>query len=121
MENMGQYQQLAITYATAIGTKIIAAIIFWVVGRWLIHLVQRMLQQALGKQKVDPSLMRYIGNFVGVTLNIILVVAILGYFGVETTSFAALVAGIGIAIGAAWGGLLANLAAGAFLLVLRPF
>jgi small conductance mechanosensitive channel len=121
MENMGQYQQLAITYATEIGTKIIAAIIFWVVGRWLIHLVQRMLQQVLGKQKVDPSLMRYIGNFVGVSLNIVLVVAILGYFGVETTTFAALVAGVGIAIGAAWGGLLSNLAAGAFLLVLRPF
>jgi small conductance mechanosensitive channel len=121
MENMGQYQQLAITYATEIGTKIIAAIIFWVVGRWLIHLVQRMLQQVLGKQKVDPSLMLYIGNFVGVSLNIVLVVAILGYFGVETTTFAALVAGVGIAIGAAWGGLLSNLAAGAFLLVLRPF
>src|SRR6185295_11328925 len=48
-------------------------------------------------------------------------VAILGYFGVETTSFAALVAGLGLAIGAAWGGLLANFAAGAFILVLRPF
>ncbi len=121
MENMGQYQQLVITYATEIGTKIIAAIIFWIVGRWLIHLVQRMLAQVLEKQKVDPSLMRYIGNFVGVTLNIVLVVAILGYFGVQTTTFAALVAGVGIAVGAAWGGLLSNLAAGAFLLVLRPF
>ena len=50
-----------------------------------------------------------------------LVVALLGYFGVETTSFAALIAGVGIAIGAAWAGLLANFAAGAFLLVLRPF
>lgn len=56
-----------------------------------------------------------------VTLNIALVVAILGYFGVETTSFAALVAGVGIAIGAAWGGLVSNLAAGAFLIVFKPF
>ena len=47
--------------------------------------------------------------------------AILGYFGVETTSFAALVAGLAIAVGAAWGGLLSNFAAGAFILVLRPF
>ena len=54
-------------------------------------------------------------------LNIVLVVGILGYFGIETTSFAALMAAMGIAIGAAWGGLLANFAAGAFLLVLRPF
>src|SRR6185503_19373381 len=61
------------------------------------------------------------GSLISVALNIILVVAILGYFGVETTSFAALVAGLGVAIGAAWGGLLSNYAAGAFILVLRPF
>lgn len=121
MENVSQYQQLALTYVTAIGTKIVAAIIFWIVGRWLIGLVGRMMQQAFERQKLDPSLIRYIGNFVAVTLNIILVVAILGYFGVQTTTFAALVAGIGIAVGAAWSGLLANLAAGIFLIVLRPF
>jgi small conductance mechanosensitive channel len=50
-----------------------------------------------------------------------LVIAILGYFGVQTTSFAALLAGAGLAIGSAWGGLLANFAAGIFLVVLRPF
>lgn len=61
------------------------------------------------------------GNTIAVVLNIALVVAILGYFGVETTTFAALLAGIGLAIGTAWGGLLANFAAGAFLIVLRPF
>lgn len=53
--------------------------------------------------------------------NVVLVVTILGYFGLETTSFAALLATVGIAIGAAWGGLLANFAAGAFLIILRPF
>ena len=56
-----------------------------------------------------------------VLLNIVLIVAILGFFGIETTSFAALMAGVGLAIGAAWSGLLANLAAGIFLLILRPF
>ncbi len=70
---------------------------------------------------MDATLQRYIGNVVRVALNIVLVVAILGYFGVETTSFAALTAALGIAIGAAWAGLLANFAAGAFLIVLRPF
>ncbi len=121
MENINQYQQIALTYITAIGTKLLAAIVIWIVGRWLISLAGRMLQQLLEKQKVDPTLMRYIGNFVNVTLNIVLVVALLGYFGVQTTTFAALVAGVGIAIGAAWGGLLSNLAAGGFLIVLHPF
>lgn len=122
MQNtLQQYSDLVLQYATDAGFKVLAAIVFWIVGRWLIGLVGRMLQSALSRQKVDPTLMRYIGNFVGVTLNIVLVVAILGYFGVETTSFAALVAGVGIAIGAAWGGLLSNFAAGAFLIVLKPF
>lgn len=121
MSDLNQYQQLAVTYLTALGTKIIAVIIFWLVGRWLIGFVGEMLQKVMEKQKVDPTLMRYIGNFVAVTLNIVLVVAILGYCGIQTTTFAALVAGIGIAIGAAWGGLLSNLAAGIFLVVLHPF
>jgi len=54
-------------------------------------------------------------------LNVILIVALLGFFGVQTASFAALLAGIGLAIGMAWSGLLSNFAAGLFLLVLRPF
>ena len=54
-------------------------------------------------------------------LNIALVLGILGYFGIPTTSVAAMLAGAGIAIGAAWGGMLGNFAAGAFRLVLRPF
>lgn len=120
-DSIQQYSDLVVQYATEAGFKVLAAIVFWIVGRWLIGLVGRLLQSALGRQKVDPTLMRYIGSFVAVTLNIILVVAILGYFGVETTSFAALVAGVGIAIGAAWGGLLSNFAAGAFLIVLKPF
>jgi len=121
MGNLDYYKQLFATYGVSILTKILAAIIFWIVGRWLIGLVGRMMKQAFEKQKLDPSLIRYIGSFVAVTLNIILVVAILGYFGVQTTTFAALVAGVGLAVGVAWSGLLSNLAAGIFLIVLRPF
>jgi small conductance mechanosensitive channel len=103
------------------GLKVVGAILVWIIGRWLIGLAVRLLSATLHKQRVDPTLARYIGNIVGVALNIVLVVAILGYFGLETTSFAALIAAMGIAIGAAWAGLLANFAAGAFLIVLRPF
>jgi small conductance mechanosensitive channel len=104
-----------------VGFKVIAAIVFYLVGRWLIGLAIRLVSSALEKQKVDPTLLRYIGTVISVTLNVILVVAILGYFGVETTSFAAILAAAGIAIGMAWSGLLANFAAGAFMIVLRPF
>lgn len=109
------------TQLATVGLKVAGAIVVWIAGRWLIGLAVRLLSTALQKQAVDATLTRYVSNIVGVALNIVLVVAILGYFGVETTSFAALVAGMGIAIGAAWAGLLANFAAGAFLVVLRPF
>jgi small conductance mechanosensitive channel len=79
------------------------------------------VQKALSKQKVDPTVLRYVGSAITVTLNIILVIAILGYLGMQTTTFAALLAAVGLAIGMAWSGLLANLAAGAFIIVLRPF
>jgi small conductance mechanosensitive channel len=105
----------------AFGLKVMGAIVAWIVGRYLIGLAIRLIGVSLTRQEVDPTLQRYISNIVNVALNIVLVVAILGYFGVETTSFAALVAGMGVAIGAAWAGLLANFAGGAFLVVLRPF
>jgi small conductance mechanosensitive channel len=119
--NFDRIIETATTNLTAFGLKALGALAVWIIGRYLIGLAVRLVSAALTRQQVDPTLLRYIGNIVSVALNIVLVVAILGYFGVETTSFAALVAAMGIAIGAAWAGLLANFAAGAFLIVLRPF
>lgn len=119
--NWQQISETVTTQLTAFGLKVAGAIVVWIVGRYLIGLAVRLVSAALTRQQVDPTILRYVGNIVTVTLNIILVVAILGYFGVETTSFAALLAAAGIAIGAAWAGLLSNFAAGAFLIILRPF
>ncbi len=105
----------------AFGLKVLGALAIFIVGRWLIGLITSLTTKALERQKVEPTVIRYLGNTIAVALNILLVIGILGYFGVETTSFAALIAALGIAIGAAWGGLLSNFAAGAFILVLRPF
>lgn len=101
--------------------KVAAAIIFWFVGRWLIHRVIALIQTAMHRNHIDPTLTRYLGSIVSVALNIALVLGILGYFGIQTTSIAAMLAGAGVAIGAAWSGMLGNFAAGAFMLVLRPF
>jgi small conductance mechanosensitive channel len=119
-QDISRYQDILITTATDVGLKLLAAITFWVIGRWLIGLALRMLRSALEKQKVDPTLLRYIGSIVTVTLNVLLVIGILGYFGIQTTTFAALIAAGGVAIGMAWSGLLAHFAAGAFMVVLRP-
>ena len=105
----------------AFGLKALGAILVFIIGRWLISMATNVIGAMMTRQKLDPTVQRYLVSFIGVSLNIILVVSILGYFGVETTSFAALVAGAGVAIGAAWSGLLGNFASGIFLLVLRPF
>ena len=107
--------------AAGVGLQILGALILYIIGRWLIMLVVHAVQRVLIKQNIEATVMRFVGNTLSVALNVTLVVAILGYFGVQTTTFAALIAAAGLAIGTAWAGLLANFAAGAFLLVLRPF
>lgn len=114
-------QTFLATTAVDFGIKILAAIAFWVVGRWIIGWVIAAAQKAMTSERFDPTLTKYLTSILGVTLNITLVIGILGYFGVQTTSFAALLAGAGLAIGAAWSGMLGNFAAGAFMLVLKPF
>jgi small conductance mechanosensitive channel len=119
--DLAKIQDLIIDTATDVGIKVLGAIALWVIGRWLIGFALRMVRGALERQKIDPTVVRYVGSVVNFTLNILLVVGILGYFGIQTTTFAALFATVGIAIGAAWAGLLSNFAAGVFLIVLRPF
>jgi small conductance mechanosensitive channel len=119
--DMSSIQQFLSTTVTELAVKVVAAIAFWVIGRWLIGKVIGLVQAAMGRNNVDPTLTKYLGSIIAIALNIALVLGILGYFGIQTTSFAAMLAGAGVAIGAAWSGLLGNFAAGAFMLVLRPF
>jgi len=106
---------------TAAALQIAAGFVLYMIGRWLIGFAIGVLGKVLTARNFDPTLQRYIASILSVVLNIILVVAILGYFGIETTSFAALLAGVGLAVGAAWSGLLSNFAAGAFLIIFRPY
>src|SRR5215467_754438 len=119
--NLTAITQTVTTMLTTVGLKILGAIAIWVIGRWLIALALRLIGGMLSKQKIDPTLARYIHSATAALLTIVLVVAILGFFGVETTSFAALLAAAGVAIGMAWSGLLANFAGGVFLVILQPF
>ncbi|HVP55194.1 MAG TPA: mechanosensitive ion channel family protein [Candidatus Eisenbacteria bacterium] len=109
------------TLAVALGIRVLEAIALWIIGRWLINFATKLIGRSMTKQHIDPTVIRYIQNAVAALLNIILVIAILGFFGVQTTSLAALIAAAGVAIGVAWSGLLSNFAAGIFLVILQPF
>ncbi len=121
VENVNVVLQTLKEQVATFGVKLIGAIALWIVGQWLINKGVSLLSKILKRQSVDLTLVAYLTNFLVVALKIVLIVAILGYFGIETTSFAALLAAAGIAIGAAWGGLLANFAAGVFLVIFSPF
>ncbi len=82
---------------TNVGLKILGAIAFWVIGRWLIGLTLNIIRLGLERQKLDQTILRYIGLVINITLNVLLVIGILGYFGIQTTSFAALIAPAGVA------------------------
>lgn len=121
MQDLQTWLEPLVGVAYDIGLKLIGAIALWIVGRMLISLVQRGIRGRLLSNAVDQTLTKYADSAAGILLNIVLIIAILGVFGVETTTFAAVLAAAGVAIGMAWSGLLSNFAAGAFLVVLRPF
>lgn len=108
------------TRGVDIGLKVVGAIAAWIIGGWIIRLVVRFFTRMLEARHVDATLGKYLAASVGIILRVLLVVAILSIFGIETTSFAALFAAVGVAIGMAWSGLLSNFAAGVFMVVLRP-
>jgi small conductance mechanosensitive channel len=109
------------TRGVDIALKILGAFAIWVIGRWLIRGAMQLVVASLERRGTEATLVKYAQSTLRSALSIALFIAVLGFFGVETTSFAALIAAAGVAIGMAWSGLLSNFAAGIFLLLLKPF
>jgi small conductance mechanosensitive channel len=107
--------------ASNIALQVLGAVIVWIVGSWLIRMVRNMLTRSMTAKQVEPTLVKYTTSAIDILLKIILVVAIFSYFGVQTTTIAGLLAGVGLAIGTMWGGMMSNLAAGAFMVFFKPF
>ena len=88
--DLNGFVQGAIVTLVAVGWKVAGAAALWLVGRWLITFALRGLKRVLLRQEFDATLSRYLVTTLKAVLNVVLVVAILGFFGVETTTFAAL-------------------------------
>jgi small conductance mechanosensitive channel len=108
-------------YIAPLGWHLLGAVAVWIAGGWAIALIRSTFHRTLRLRHVDATLCRYLDASVAVVLRVLLLIAVLGVLGIQTTSFAALIAAAGIAVGAAWAGLLSNFAAGLFLLTFRPF
>ena len=115
------FLQQLIDWGVSAGGRIIGAVIIFVVGRFLISFLRKMLARLLAKRHVDASIQSFVKSLVNILLTILLIIAVIGKLGVETTSFAALLASAGVAIGMALSGNLQNFAGGLIVLLFRPF
>lgn len=103
------------------GKHILMAVVIFVVGRFIVTLLNRLLARMLERRKVDPTIQTFLRSLVNILLMLLLVVSVIGALGVNTTSFAALLASAGVAIGMALSGQLQNLAGGLIVLLFRPY
>jgi small conductance mechanosensitive channel len=101
--------------------KLVAAILIWIIGSWIIKLILRGLKKVLNKGDYDESLKKFLVNLSNWILKVVLLVVVLGTAGVETTSFAAILAAAGLAIGMALQGSLGNFAGGVLIMIFKPF
>jgi len=120
-EITSELDTLVNSYVLPFGWRLLGAAAVWIVGLAIVKVVRTGSRRLMEARRFDATLAVYLETSLGVLLKLLLLIAVFSVLGVETTSFAALLAAAGIAIGAAWSGLLANFAAGLFLLFLRPF
>lgn len=104
-----------------LGWTIIKAILVFIVGRFVIQMINKLVRRILTKRDFDPSVKTFVGSLVNVTLMILLIISVVGALGVQTTSFAALLASAGVAVGMALSGNLSNFAGGLIILLFKPY
>ncbi|MDR1920079.1 MAG: mechanosensitive ion channel [Tannerellaceae bacterium] len=106
---------------TSLGFVILKATIIFFVGRLLIGLLRKLIRRLLDKRNIEPTVKSFVSSAVNVVLIVLLIVSVIGALGIETTSFAALLASAGVAIGMALSGNLSNFAGGLIILLFKPF
>ncbi|MGY6649301.1 mechanosensitive ion channel family protein [Wenyingzhuangia sp. IMCC45574] len=108
-------------YITQYGLKLISAILVWIIGGFIIGLLNKGFAKMLDKSKTDESLQPFLKSLVGAILKAVLVITVLSTLGVEMTSFIAILGAAGLAVGMALSGTLQNFAGGVMILIFKPF
>ena len=119
MENLSM--ETIMGYVETYGIPVLKAIAIYIIGSWIIKKLMKVIKAVMSKKSYDESLQKFLVNLVGWALKIFLIITVVGTLGVETTSFAALIAAAGLAIGMALQGSLANFAGGVLLMIFKPY
>ena len=106
---------------TQFGLKVLAALLIYIIGYWLIGVVKKALQRMFARRKTEPTLASFISSFVSISMTVMLIILTVGTLGVDTTALAALLAAGGMAIGMALSGTVQNFAGGLMILAFKPF
>ncbi len=110
-----------ISWSLDAGKHILVALVVYLIGHYLIKLLNYLLARFLERRKVEISVQTFVRSFVSILLQVLLIISVVGALGVNTTSFAALLASFGVAIGMALSGNLQNFAGGIIILFLKPY
>lgn len=121
MQGMEKYYDMAQSLAAAYGVKIVAAIVIFIIGKWISGMLSRAVGNAMRRAKTDEMLVGFVVNLAYVGLLAFVILAALAQLGIQTTSFIAVLGAAGLAIGLALQGSLSNFAAGVMLIIFRPF
>lgn len=119
--NLEKILERLLDFGIDVGQRLIGAVLIYVIGRFIIKQLNKLLSKLLERRKLEVSVQTFLKSLTSLLLNLILAFAIVAKLGVETTSFAALLASAGVAIGMALSGNLANFAGGLIILVFKPF
>lgn len=112
----------AIEYGTEYGIKLITAIVIWIVGKWVINKLMKIFGKLIRKNpNMDETLEKFLTSLVRSILLVLLIIAILGQLGIDTASFAAILAAAGLAVGLALQGSLSNFAGGVLIMLFKPY
>ncbi|MCH4554031.1 mechanosensitive ion channel family protein [Aestuariibaculum lutulentum] len=108
-------------FITEYGLKVIGAILIWIIGSWIIKNILKATKKIMSKSNYEESLQKFLLNLFSWGLKILLIITLLGTLGVPTTSFAAIIAAAGLAVGMALQGSLGNFAGGVLIMIFKPF
>jgi small conductance mechanosensitive channel len=118
---MNTFVEMAQAVIAAYGLKVIAAIVIFIIGKWLSGVLSRVVGRAMSRTGTDEMLVKFVVNLAYAGLLAFVILAALAQLGIQTTSFIAVLGAAGLAIGLALQGSLSNFAAGVMLIVFRPF
>ncbi|HEX5155095.1 MAG TPA: mechanosensitive ion channel domain-containing protein [Parafilimonas sp.] len=121
MDNLTKiYENIQVLIATY-GMKILGAILFFIIGLWITNAISKILSKLMMRRGFDVSLQSFLASLISISLKVLLLISVAGMVGIETTSFIAVIGALGLAVGLALQGSLANFAGGVLILLFKPF